>query len=51
MVCAFLRVTRALKANRAGFIAFAQKKYGYSKELILVVAKFTRDVSACQPRV
>jgi NitT/TauT family transport system substrate-binding protein len=30
MVRAFLRSTRALKAERAGFISFAQKKYGYS---------------------
>ena len=31
MVRAFVRATRALKAERAGFIAFAQKKYGYSE--------------------
>jgi ABC-type nitrate/sulfonate/bicarbonate transport system substrate-binding protein len=34
MVRAFLRATRALKQERAGFIAFAQKKYGYSKEIM-----------------
>jgi ABC-type nitrate/sulfonate/bicarbonate transport system substrate-binding protein len=34
MVRAFLRATRALKTERAGFIAFAQKKYGYSKEIM-----------------
>ena len=33
MVNAFLRATRALKNERAGFIAFAQKKFGYSKEM------------------
>ena len=33
MVNAFLRATRALKSERAGFIAFAQKKFGYSKEM------------------
>jgi len=34
MVRAFLRATRALKTERAGFIAFAQKRYGYSKEIM-----------------
>jgi NitT/TauT family transport system substrate-binding protein len=34
MVRAFLRATRALKAERTGFISFAQKKYGYSKEVM-----------------
>jgi ABC-type nitrate/sulfonate/bicarbonate transport system substrate-binding protein len=33
MVNAFLRATRALKNERAGFIGFAQKKFGYSKEM------------------
>ena len=34
MVRAFLRATRSLKTERAGFIAFAQKKYGYSKDIM-----------------
>ena len=33
MVRAFLRATQALKSERAGFIAFAQKKFGYSKDM------------------
>jgi ABC-type nitrate/sulfonate/bicarbonate transport system substrate-binding protein len=33
MVNAFLRATRALRSERAGFIAFTQKKFGYSKEM------------------
>ena len=34
MLRAFVRATRALKSERASFIAFAQKKYGYSKEIM-----------------
>jgi len=34
MVRAFVRATRALKNERAGFIAFAQKKFGYSREIM-----------------
>ena len=34
IACAFLRATRALKAERTGFISFAQRKYGYSKEVM-----------------
>jgi len=34
MVRGFVRATRALKAERAGFIAFAQKKYGYPKDVV-----------------
>jgi NitT/TauT family transport system substrate-binding protein len=33
MVRAFLRATRALKSEREGFIAFAQKKFGYPKDV------------------
>jgi hypothetical protein len=33
MVNAFLRATRALKSERAAFIGFAQKKFGYRKEM------------------
>lgn len=33
MVRAFLRATRALKRERAGFIGFAQKKFGYGKDM------------------
>jgi ABC-type nitrate/sulfonate/bicarbonate transport system substrate-binding protein len=33
MVNAFLRATRALKSERADFIAFAQRKFGYSKDM------------------
>jgi len=40
MVRAFVRATRALKAERAGFIAFAQKKYGYSKEVMEEAYKY-----------
>lgn len=43
MVRAFLRSTRALKAERAGFIAFAQKKYGYSKEVMEEAYKYLVD--------
>ena len=43
MVRAFLRATRALKAERAGFIAFAQKKYGYSKDVMEEAYKYLID--------
>jgi len=33
MVRAFLRTTRSLKSERAGFIAFAEKKFGYHKDM------------------
>jgi NitT/TauT family transport system substrate-binding protein len=34
MVRAFLRTTRALKSERNDFLVFAQKKFGFSKEVI-----------------
>ena len=43
MVRAFLRATRALKAERAGFIAFAQKKYGYSKDVMEEAYRYLID--------
>jgi ABC-type nitrate/sulfonate/bicarbonate transport system substrate-binding protein len=43
MVRGFLRATRALKTEKAGFIAFAQKKYGYSKELLEEAYKYLVD--------
>ena len=43
MVRAFLRATRALKAERAGFIAFAQRKYGYSKDVMEEAYKYLVD--------
>ena len=43
MVRAFVRATRALKTERAGFIAFAQKKYGYSKEVMEEAYKYLID--------
>ena len=43
MVRAFVRATRALKSERAGFIAFAQKKYGYSKEVMEEAYKYLID--------
>ena len=46
MVRAFVRATRALKAERAGFIAFAQKKYGYSKEVMEEAYKYLVDALA-----
>jgi ABC-type nitrate/sulfonate/bicarbonate transport system substrate-binding protein len=33
MVRAFLRATRALRSERASFLAFTQKKFGYTKEV------------------
>jgi NitT/TauT family transport system substrate-binding protein len=33
MLRAFVRATRALKNEREGFISFAQKKFGYSKDV------------------
>ena len=46
MVRAFVRATRALKNERAGFIAFAQKKYGYSKEIMDEAYKYMVDALA-----
>ncbi len=43
MVRAFVRATRALKSERAGFIAFAQKKYGYSKDVMEEAYKYLLD--------
>jgi ABC-type nitrate/sulfonate/bicarbonate transport system substrate-binding protein len=34
MVRAFLRTTRALKSERNEFLAFAQKKFGFTKEVV-----------------
>jgi len=46
MVRAFLRATRALKAERAGFISFAQRKYGYSKDVMEEAYKYLVDALA-----
>ena len=46
MVRAFLRATRALKGERAGFISFAQRKYGYSKEVMQEAYKYLVDALA-----
>jgi NitT/TauT family transport system substrate-binding protein len=46
MVRAFVRATRALKSERAGFIAFAQRKYGYSKEVMEEAYKYLIDALA-----
>jgi ABC-type nitrate/sulfonate/bicarbonate transport system substrate-binding protein len=43
MVRAFVRATRALKTERAGFISFAQKKYGYSKDVMEEAYKYLID--------
>ena len=43
MVRAFVRATRALKSERSGFIAFAQKKYGYSKDVMEEAYKYLID--------
>jgi NitT/TauT family transport system substrate-binding protein len=43
MVRAFVRATRALKAEKAGFIAFAQKKYGYPKDVVEEAYKYMVD--------
>jgi len=40
MVRAFLRATRALKTERADFIAFAQRKYGYSRDVMEEAYKY-----------
>jgi len=40
MVRAFVRATRALKTERAGFISFAQKKYGYSNDVMEEAYKY-----------
>jgi len=46
MVRAFVRSTRALKSERAGFIAFAQRKFGYSKEILEEAYKYLVDAIA-----
>ena len=46
MVRAFVRATRALRTDRAGFISFAQRKYGYSKELMEEAYKYLIDALA-----
>ncbi len=43
MVRAFVRATRALKAERAGFISFAQRKYGFPKDVIEEAHKYLVD--------
>jgi len=43
MVRAFVRATRALKTERAGFISFAQKKYGHSKDVMEEAYKYLID--------
>jgi NitT/TauT family transport system substrate-binding protein len=43
MVRAFLRSSRALKTERAGFISFAQRKYGYSKDVMEEAYKYMVD--------
>lgn len=43
MVRAFVRATRALKTERANFIVFAQKKYGYSKDVMEEAYKYLID--------
>lgn len=43
MVRAFLRASRALKAERGNFISFAQRKYGYSKEVMEEAYKYMVD--------
>jgi NitT/TauT family transport system substrate-binding protein len=40
MVRAFVRATRSLKSERARFLAFAQKKYGYPKEILEEAYKY-----------
>jgi NitT/TauT family transport system substrate-binding protein len=40
MVRGFLRATRAFKSEKAGFITFAQKKYGYSKDILEEAYKY-----------
>ena len=46
MVRGFVRATRALKSERSGFISFAQKKYGYSKEIMEEAYKYLVDALA-----
>ena len=46
MVRAFVRATRALRTERSGFISFAQKKYGYSKELMEEAYSYLTDALA-----
>lgn len=46
MVRAFVRATRALRNERAGFIAFAQKKFGYSKDVMEEAYKVLADALA-----
>ncbi|MGE5220767.1 MAG: ABC transporter substrate-binding protein [Chloroflexota bacterium] len=40
MVHGFLRATRAFRSEKAGFIAFAQKKYGYPKDILEEAYKY-----------
>jgi len=46
MVRAFVRSTRAFKNERAGFIAFAQRKYGYPKDVLEEAYKYMVDALA-----
>jgi len=43
MVRAFLRTTRALKSERNDFLAFAQRKFGFSKEVVEEAYKVMAD--------
>ena len=43
MVRAFLRATRALKSERNEFLAFAQKRFGFTKDVIEEAYKFMID--------
>jgi len=40
MVRAFLRATRAVKSEKAVFFTFAQRKYGYSKDILEEAYKY-----------
>lgn len=46
MVRGFLRATRALKAERERFIAFAQKKFGYPRDVVEEAYKYMVDALA-----
>ena len=46
MVRGFLRATRAFKSEKTGFIAFAQKKYGYSKDILEEAYKYMVEALA-----
>jgi ABC-type nitrate/sulfonate/bicarbonate transport system substrate-binding protein len=43
MVRAFLRASRALKSERGDFLSFAQKKFGFSKEVLEEAYKVMTD--------